>query len=127
MDYLIRFGFSIEDIKNMMDTNIYINNTSDNSIKQLIDVLEKYDCSKIQIRNILLCNPFYLNQDINNVKKTIKLLKYFGFTDLCTLFSINPYLLNLSDLEITEIINELVDKNLTKEEIIDYFNYNLIV
>ncbi|MBQ6323925.1 MAG: hypothetical protein IJI22_03735 [Bacilli bacterium] len=127
MDYLIRFGFSIEDIKNMMDTNIYINSVSDTNVKKLIDILEKCDCTTVQIRDILLCNPFYLNQEINTVKETIKYLEKFGFKKLNILFGTNPYLLNLNCLEISEIINTLKDKKASVEEIIDYFNYNLVI
>lgn len=127
MDYLIRFGFSIDDIKNMMDTNIYIGNVSDSMIKQLITLLEKCSCSREQIRDILLCNPFYLSQGINNVKEIIEFLKKFGFKNLNQLFSLNPYLLNLGYSEILVVIDDLKKKNLNEKEIIDYFNYNLII
>jgi len=127
MDYLIRFGFSIEDIKNMMDTNIYINNADDSIIKQLINILEKCSCTTEQIRDILLCNPFYLNQEVSVVRDTIKFFESMKFKNLNQLFCLNPYLLNLSSLEINEIINKLKKENLGEEEIIDYFYYNLVI
>ena len=58
MDVLIRFGFSIEDIKNMMDTNIEIDNINDNNLSMLINILKNIGCCDMQIKNILVANPF---------------------------------------------------------------------
>jgi len=127
MDSLIRFGFSIDEIKNMMDTNIYISTSSDSSIKQLINILEKCKCNDKQIKSILICNPFYLNKDISSVKELIKNLKNMGFKNLNILFCANPYILNLDCNDFQEIVKGLKDKGFTDKKIIDYFNYNLVI
>ena len=80
MDTLIRFGFSIEDIKSMMDTNHSIEEVSDNDIMDLITLLKENNCSNEQIENFLLCNPFFLSKNSKKMKQLIqklKVVKYF--------------------------------------------------
>ena len=60
MDTLVRYGFSIEDIKNMMDSNQEIENIEDSVILKLIKLLENENCSQDSIKNIFITNPFYL-------------------------------------------------------------------
>ena len=51
MDTLIRFGFSIEEIQTMMNTNHSIEEISDNDILDLIDLLKEINCKEEQIKN----------------------------------------------------------------------------
>ena len=64
MDILIRYGFSIEEIKNMIDSNPDINNVDDSVIYTLIDVLGYCGCLSNHIKNIFillnLTRPFFL-------------------------------------------------------------------
>jgi len=62
MDVLIRFGFSIEEIKNMMDTNILIDTVKEDNLIELINILKRLGCKDSVIKNILVANPFYLNR-----------------------------------------------------------------
>ena len=40
MDVLVRFGFTIDEVKAMMDTNNSIDDMDDNNIYKLINILE---------------------------------------------------------------------------------------
>ena len=126
MDVLIRYGFTIEEIKNMMDTNDSIDEVNDKDIYTLIDILEKLGCSFLSIKNIFICNPFYLSKDINEVNNLIKKLLEIGCSNLGILFDSNPYILNLSDIDIENIYNEKINEGLSVDEVIDYINYNVI-
>jgi len=126
MDVLIRYGFSIEEIKNMIDTNYLINNVDDNLIYELIDILGKVGCLNNQIRNIFICNPFSLSRSINDINNLIEKLKEYGFSELNYLFDSNPYILNLNANDIETIYNEKKQDGLSDDDFRDYINYNII-
>jgi len=126
MDVLIRYGFSIEEIKNIMDTNILINNVDDKDIYELIDILGNVGCMNTQIRNIFICNPFYLSRNTSNVVELINALKEYGFTELNYLFDSNPYILNVNASDIVKLYNEKKSNGMSDEEIRDFINYNII-
>jgi len=126
MDVLIRFGFTIEEIKNMMDTNIEIDTIKDECLEELISILDCLGCSDIQIKNILIANPFYLNRDIEDVKELLKAVKKVGFTYLNVTFDSNPFLLNLDKDEFLGIVTKKHKEGLNDREIIDFINYELI-
>lgn len=126
MDVLIRYGFTIEEIKIMMNTNDEIGDLDDSVVNELISILEDNDCSESEIKNIFICNPFYLTNNSNSINKLISKLKEIGITPLHLLFNSNPYILNMSDKELDKLYNNKVKEGLSKEEIIDYINYNII-
>jgi len=126
MDILIRYGFTIDEIKIMMDTNLSIEDINDDNIKDIIDNLELVNCSKEEIKNILICNPFCITNNITDINNLINKLKDIGIIELNKLFRTNPYILNISDKELDKLYNIKVSEGLQKEEIIDYIKYNII-
>lgn len=117
MDTLVRYGFSIEDIKNMMDSNQEIENIEDSVILKLIKLLENENCSQDSIKNIFITNPFYLNRDVKEVEGLFKELKKNGIKKLNILFDMNPYLLNLND---TDLKNLIISKNLKSKDFAEF-------
>lgn len=126
MDILIRFGFTIEEIKNMMDTNINIDNLDEKNIERLIIILTENNCSKKEIKNILISNPLYLNRSEKEITDLIKALKAFNIHNLQTLFDSNPFILNLDKEELQFLIKTKISEGLTNEEVIDFICYELI-
>ena len=126
MDSLIRYGFTIEDINILMDTNEDISLVSDNDVNEIIKILENINCDKDTIKNIFICNPFCLTNSVNELNKLIDKLKELGFKNINLLFNSNPYILNKSDKEIEKLYNKKKEEGLNKDEIIDFINYNTI-
>ncbi len=126
MDVLIRFGFSIEEIQNMMDTNDSFDSISDKDIYDLIELLKSVGCDDFQIKNIFLCNPFFLSHNVLEVSQLIQKLFEIGCSFLSLLFDSNPYLLNMKAEELDKIYNKKIHEGLSKEEIIDYINYSIL-
>ncbi len=124
MDVLIRYGFSIEEIKNMMDSNQEIEDIEDKAIYELIDILINIGCINSQIKNIFICNPFCISRSIIEIHKSIDKYKELGLANLNIMFDSNPYLLNLEDIEIEKIYNDSIEKGYTKEQIYNYFYNN---
>lgn len=121
MDALIRYGFSVEEIKNIMDTNEEINIVSDKDINNIISLLEKYNCKINHIKNIIITNPFVLTREIDELEKAINIL-----VDICknveVLLDTNPFLLNMSDRDINSLVKSL---NLSRNDLIDYLYFNI--
>ena len=127
MDGLIRFGFTIEEINILMDSNEDISLISDNSVNEIIKLLKDNNCSNNTIKNIFICNPFIITNNINDITKLIDKLKELGFKNINLLFDSNPYILNISDKLLEKLYNKKKDEGLKKEEIIDFISYNSII
>lgn len=126
MDALIRFGLSIEEIKNMMDANILIDGSSTDILEKLIDILREIGCSSLQIKNILITNPFYLNRTNLEVASLIDTLREMNFTNLDVVFDTNPFLLNFDGDEIKNIALDKKNEGLSDIELRDFIVYELI-
>ena len=126
MDSLIRFGFTIEDINILMNTNEDISLVSDNEVNEIIKLLENNNCSINTIKNIFICNPFVITNSISDIDKLINKLKELGFKNINLLFDSNPYILNKSDKELEKLYNKKKEEGLNKEEIMDFISYNNI-
>ena len=126
MDSLIRFGFTIEEINILMDTNEDISLVNDNDVNDIIKLLKNNICSDDTIKNIFICNPFIITNSILDTNKLIDKLKALGFKNINLLFESNPYILNKSDKELEKLYNKKKEEGLEKSEIIDFISYNLI-
>ena len=126
MDSLIRFGFTIEDINILMDTNEDISLVSDNEVNEIIKLLENNNCGINTIKNIFICNPFVITSSIIDINKLIDKLKELGFKNINLLLDSNPYILNKSDKELEKLYNKKKEEGLEKAEIIDFISYNII-
>lgn len=126
MDALIRFGFSMEEIKDMMDTNDKIEETSDKNINELIEVLKAIGCTESQIKNIFLCNPFCLSKKVSIINSFIQKLKNMKCSFLSQVLDSNPYLLNIEIIDLEKWINMKKEEGLSNEEILDNIECNRI-
>lgn len=127
MDGLIRFGFTIEEINILMDSNEDISLVSDNSVNEIIKLLKDNNCSNNTIKNIFICNPFVITNNIIDTTKLINKLKELGFTNINLLLDSNPYILNISDKELEKLYNKKKDEGLKSSEIIDFISYNNVI
>ncbi len=123
MDALIRYGLSIEEIKNMINSNDELNTVSDKNINKIIEILEGLGCSKEQIKNIMNTNPFLISRELDELKKLLVKLLDFGLEDLQIVIDTNPFILNIDYKEIDQIYKQKKKEGLTEEEIKDYFYY----
>ena len=57
-------------------------------------------------------------------KELINTLKNIGITNINILFDMNPYILSFDASDIKSIYDNKLKEGLTKEEIINLFNYN---
>ena len=124
MDVLIRYGFSMEEIKNMMENNEEIQNIPDQNIYQLIDILGSVGCLSNHIKNIFISNPYSLSRNPKDIKKLIEILKEYKLTNLDILFDSNPYILNIGEHEIKKEYKQKEKEELNEDEIKDYFYYH---
>lgn len=126
MDSLIRFGFTIEEINILMDSNEDISLVSDNDVNEIINILKNNNCTNDIIKNIFICNPFSITNSIIDTNKLIDKLKELGFNNINLLLDTNPYILNMSDKSLEKLYNKKKEEGLNKDEIIDFISYNII-
>ena len=124
MDVLIRYGFSMEEIKNMMENNQEIESIPDKNIYDIIDLLGSCGCLSNHIKNIFYSNPFVLSRNPKEIKKLIDKLHDLNLTHLEIVFDSNPYLLNISSKEIQKIKKQKEKENIEEDEIKDYFYFS---
>lgn len=125
MDVLIRFGFSIEDIKKITDSNNDINELDDKYISEVISILKSVGCSNLQIINIINTNPFCLNMKADEIKKVMAKLLDIGILNLNILLDSFPLILNMDYNELDNIYNNKKESGISQEEILNYFYYEL--
>lgn len=126
MDVLIRFGFSIEEIKNMMDTNIDIDNINDEILMKLIAILKDNGCSDLKIKNILLANPFYLSKSVEGMENLVEAMKGIGLDYLEMIFESNPFILNMEKEDFVELVDKKKKEGFNEAEIKSFICYDLI-
>lgn len=124
MDVLIRYGFSMEEIKNMMENNDEIESIPDKNIYDIIDLLGNVGCLSNHIKNILYSNPFCLSRNPKDLEKLIKQLLELRLTHLEILFDSNPYLLNLGEKEVLKVKKDKEKEGFSEEQIKEYFYYS---
>ena len=117
MDVLIRYGFSMEEIKNMMENNDEIERIPDKNIYDIIDILGSVGCLSNHIKNILYSNPFCLSRNPKDIKDLIKQLEDLRLTYLEILFDSNPYLLNIGENEIQRIKKQKEKEGYSEEQL----------
>lgn len=127
MDELIRYGFSIEEIQNMMDNNMMINSILDKDVAYLLKLLEEVGCSRSQIKNISITNPFYFSQNISSIEELLMILKEMGFSSIPILLDENPYLLNLSHEDLLQIVKKMRKDGIQEVEILDRIQREILV
>ena len=126
MDVLIQYGFSIEEIQYILDTNLEIEEVDDRLIYEFIELLRSIGCRNEHIKNIFICNPFCLTNSILDMKVLLQKLDEYGLDTLYITIDRNPYLLNLTISDLEQLYQTKTKEGMNKEEFIDYLNYQFI-
>ena len=126
-EILKKLEISDNTINQMIEICPNIEELSEISILKKIEILKNENCDKIEIRNVISSNPFYLDRSDTDIEKLIKKMKEFGFSELNLLFDGNPYILNLDDFEIENYINKRKESGELLEDIVDDMSSNLII
>ena len=123
-EILKNIGISEKTIDSMIEICPNIQQLNSEEIIEKINILKHEKCNDTQIRDIIGSNPAYLDASETDVKKLIDKLRKLGFKNLNFLFDENQYILNSSDFEIEEYINERVRNGELLENIVDDMNEN---
>lgn len=122
MDVLTRYGFTFEELNYMLESNDDINKLNESEIYEKIDILGRVGCMSDHIKNIFICNPYYLTRNSKDINKLIDKLYEIGLNNLYIIFDSNPYILNYSNIDIENIVSLLKKKKLNISDIVNYFN-----
>lgn len=119
MDTLIRYGFTIDEVKLMMDSISFLFSFDDKTIENLLHFLQTLHCDENIIKNIFICNPFCFTKDVVEIKKVIERLKKYEVKSFPTLLDSNPYILNKTDKEIEAFYQKKIKEGYTIDRIND--------
>lgn len=122
MDVLTRYGFTFEELNYMLESNDDINKLNESDIYEKIDILGKVGCMSDHIKNIFICNPYYLTRSSKDINKLIDKLYDVGLSNLFIIFDSNPYILNYSSKDIDDLVNLNRKKKINASDIVNYFN-----
>ncbi len=122
MDVLTKYGFTLEELNYMLESNDDINKLNESDIYEKIDILGKVGCMSDHIKNIFICNPYYLTRNSKEINKLISKLYDVGLKNLNIIFDSNPYILNYSSKDIDEVISTYKRKKINVSDIVNYFN-----
>ena len=125
MDVLIKYGFTIEEIKIIMDSNYDFDMIKDKDINELISILDDIGCLNKHIKNIFITNPFIFNQSVKEIKKIIEFFYKIDLDNLWFIFDSDPYLLNNKCNFYKRIYDRLKKEDKSLKEIANYFYYEL--
>ncbi len=127
LNRLLEYGISESSINHMRDINFLIDDVTIEEFDDVVEILEKLNCSKNQIINIISSNSLILSKSSGDLIELIEFLNSCGFLNLNILFDSNPYIFNLEVFEIRKYIdNELVN-NKVLEDIVDELESNVLL
>ena len=121
---LFELGISEETINDMISLFPEIRDMNEKDLQKKVTILEKLDCSRNQIANIIGSNPEYLTKSNTVVLELMNKLIDLGFRNLNILFDSNPYVLNFEAFEIDNYINNRIKNGELLEDIVDDLDSN---
>jgi len=124
MNSLYELGIKESDVNNMIEVCPNILVMFDEEIDEKINILKQIGCQDKHIRNILVCNPWYLDRLDKDVLKLIDTLLKNGFNCIHLLIDSNPFILNLDVFEIEQYIKNKQKEGMELEDIVDQLDAN---
>ena len=127
IEYLINLGISKNTIIGMLEMNPSIKELDKSYIENKIYVLKNIKCTNAQIIDIITSNSLFFNTSEEDNIKLFNYLHKLGFDNLNILFDSNPYILNLEIYEIENYVNNLLNKGIKLEDIVDELSSNTLL
>ena len=114
------------ELNNILEINPFIKELNDEEIEEILTILKNIGCTDSQLKNIILCNPFFLNKCSDDILKLIKKLLSLKITNLNITFDTNPFILNKDVYEIEEFIEDKLNDGLNINDIIDIIDNGML-
>ena len=121
LDKLIELGIRDIDINNIKE---FINEDNLEDFNKIIELLKNLNCSESMIRNIVVGNPFIMNNTYEDILELTNYLISVGFKNLNLLYDSYPMFLNKDAMEIKDYIESRIKNNNSLEDIIDELESN---
>lgn len=127
-EYLKELGIHEKDVDALCKLNPELEAYDPKKARTNIAFLKDEGCSDLYIRNIIINNTYFLNNEPKMTQELIEYLKEdLEFKDLDLLFDSNAYLLNLEKKYLQDFVKEKKQAGKTLEEIRDLIELNLFI
>ncbi len=124
---LYNLGFAETNLKNMIDSNPEIIELEEIEIVRKIEYLKHVGCTEVQIKNILIGNPWYFSRILTDVMAMIQKLKDLKFEAIHLMIDSHPFLLNIDCFEIDDFIERKQEEGYEIDDILDMIDENPMV
>ena len=119
MDELISLNFDEDTIKNMIEIYPDLLEIDNSEVRDKIDILNSFDCSIWQIKDIIGSNPYYLLRTNSEIIDLTNYLSKIGFKMINVLLDSNPFILSKDRFEIENYINLRLNNGDSIDNIVD--------
>lgn len=119
MDILNNIGFSVENLEEIIEISPDIKELTSEEITINIEILKQIGCKDRHIKHIILSNPNYLLESVEDILEIITYFNETGITSIYLLFDSNPFLLTFSKSDIETFVTNKLKNGLSLEKIRD--------
>jgi len=124
MQAIYELDINSSEFKNLLDLCPEISKLTNKEINKNIEILKYLKLSIIEIKEIIMINPFYLNRIYEDIVKLINSFIEIGIEEINSLIIKNPFILNKDDYEIKNFIDKEMSKGKSLQLIIEEFEDN---
>lgn len=121
MEELFKLGLNDNDVKFILEQCLSIDNKD---VLERIEWLRNIGCNDRHIRNIIVCNPYFLDRDMSDLNNLISYLGKIGVSNIYLLFDSNPFLLNKDFDDINGYVENKLSLGILLEDIVDEIESN---
>ena len=121
---LYNLGITDEELLELLEQNNKVIKLTEEDLLISINILKNIGCNDLQIKDIIITNPWYLTRSYDDTINLINKLTEIGIKNLNNLFDNYPLLLNKDDFEIQEFVDKCLKNNMDKNDIIDIIENN---
>ena len=119
MEELYNYNLDDEDIKHILEINNDIFTLTSSEILEKINILINLGCSIDTIKHVIVTNPYFLTNELIDIKNLINILSYLDIINYEEILNINPFILNNNVYDMEEYIKINKNKGYSDKYILD--------
>lgn len=104
MEELYNYDIGDDELKHILEINNDVFTLSREEILERVNILNELDCTMETIKHVIVTNPYYLTNNMDDIKNLIKLMQEMNIDKFNEILLTNPFILNDSVYDVKEYI-----------------------